>query len=284
MPPTISASVGKKGTNFPDEVRTVQSLLNGFVSAGRMGNLPLLKIDGNSKATVPYIETFQKKLAGFSKPDGTVSPGGLTWTKLIQTPDGVVELIAWFNIIDAARKRTPPGKMPNDLWQAGLNALVDHLGNIHLHKPEIVTFMDFRIIRTERRLWTVNIRDDELVRKTYVAHGKNSGGEKAKKFDNRDYKTSLGAYVTLSMGTSSTLGNVKEPEPIASVIGLEKGINDRAYHRGIKFHAATYVDAPSAANPYSVANSEGCFATPVHENRTLVPRIAGGTFAYAYAG
>jgi hypothetical protein len=284
MPPTISASVGNKATNFPDDVRTVQTLLNGFVAAGRMGDLSPLKIDGNPKPTIPYIETFQKKLAGFFDPDGKISPNGLTWAKLNQTPDGVVELIAGFNMVDAARKRTPPGKMPDDLWQAGLNALVDHLGNVHLHNPEIVTFMDFRIIRTERRLWTVNIRDGELVRKTYVAHGKNSGGEKAKKFDNRDYKTSLGAYVTLSMGTSSKLGMVNGPEPTASVIGLEKGTNDRAYHRGIKFHAATYVNAPSPANPYSVGNSDGCFATPVHENKTLIPEIAGGTFAYAYAG
>jgi L,D-transpeptidase catalytic domain len=62
------------------------------------------------------------------------------------------------------------------------------------------------------------------------------------------------------------------------VIGLEDKINDRAWERGIAFHAATYV------NPPSVANSNGCFATPLSDNVKLIPLIANGTFAFAYAG
>ena len=282
MPPTISAPVGKKATNFPSDVRTVQTLLNGFVAAGRMGSLPLLAVDGDPKPTVPYIETFQKKVAGFNNPDGKIESGKNTWTRLIETPDGVAEFIAAFNMVHAATFRPPPERsgMPEDLWQAGLASLMDHIRHIALYKPEIVTFMDFRIDSTNIRLWTVDIRTGEVHEKAHVAHGKGSGtSTKAKKFDNRDYKTALGAYITKRMGTSSKLGDVKGPEPTLDVIGLEPKINDRAENRGIKFHAATYVNPPWAVGP-----SEGCFATAVDVNRRLMKWIPNGSFAYAYAG
>jgi hypothetical protein len=279
MPPTISASVGKKGTNHPDDVRTVQTLLNGFVAAGRMGSLAPLTVNGDPKPTVPYIEKFQKAVAGFSNPDGKIAPGGTTWTKLIETPDGVAEFTAAFTMVHAARARPPVDTIQDDLWQAGLAALISHLGHVKLRKPEIVTFMDFRLGRMEPRLWTVNIRDHKRLHKSHVAHGSGSGsGGKPTSFEDGYYKTSLGAYVTLSV-RQSKMGKVAKPEPASFVLGLEPGVNGRAEVRGIAFHAATYVNPP-----YAVGTSGGCFATPVRENRDLIPLIANGTFAYAFAG
>lgn len=277
MPPTLSASVGKKGKNHSADVKTVQSLINGFVSHGWLGSMPPLKVDGDWKPTVPYIESFQKKVVGFNNPDGTISTSGMTWTKLIESPDGQAEAAARFNMVHAAMFNTPRSGLANEVWQAGLASLMEHLDHPKLHKPEIVTFMDFRIAKNEPRLWTVNIREDRLLLKTHVAHGKNSGGSKPHDFGDSNYRTSIGPYITLKMRYTKGLGNVTREEPFADVIGLIKGVNGRAYERGIAFHAASYVEPPT-----KFGSSNGCFATPISDNRVLIPLIERGSFAFAF--
>jgi hypothetical protein len=79
------------------------------------------------------------------------------------------------------------------------------------------------------------------------------------------------------MRYTSKLGKVSREEPFADVIGLTKGVNGRAYERGIAFHAASYVQPPTA-----FGSSNGCFATPVGDNRVLIPLIERGSFAFAY--
>lgn len=280
MIPTLSAPVGKKGTNDPDDVRIVQTLLNGFVSIGRLGSLSPLAVSGDWKPTVPYIEKFQKDVAGLSKPDGNISPDGITWKKLKETPSGVYEHNLAASMIYTALGRPPVDSIHPDLWRIALNSLLVFLDHKKLYRPEIVTFMNFSISPMEPRLWTVNIRDHVLLHRSHVAHGTNSGppGRIPKDFGDGERKTSLGAFVTLTQ-YDSKLGHVTKPEPATKVIGLQKGTNGRAWERGIVFHAATYVDPPR-----TVGNSWGCFSTPVPMNRLLIPQIANGTFAFSYGG
>ena len=76
----------------------------------------------------------------------------------------------------AAAAGPAPGGMQQDIWQAGLKALMSHGENSRLFKPSIVTFMDFRILRNEPRLWTVDLNGVTIRCHTWVAHGSNSGG------------------------------------------------------------------------------------------------------------
>jgi hypothetical protein len=79
-PNTISASVGAGGRNLPDDVRTVQTLLNG-VSPANGGPVPKLAVDGFiGPKTNAAILAFQKR--HFSFHDGKVDPGGPTLAKL----------------------------------------------------------------------------------------------------------------------------------------------------------------------------------------------------------
>lgn len=67
----INASVGARGRNAPDDVRTIQSQLNALMPPGR----PRLMVDGKcGPLTIDAIRTFQKVVCGMQWPDGLVDP------------------------------------------------------------------------------------------------------------------------------------------------------------------------------------------------------------------
>ena len=76
---TIRASVGRGGTNAPDDARIVQELLNQASPA----LFPPLDVDGivGSK-TIEAIEAFQREVVRFKRPDGLISPDGRTFAAL----------------------------------------------------------------------------------------------------------------------------------------------------------------------------------------------------------
>lgn len=79
---TISAPVGRGGVNLPEDVATVQELLNLSLPADR----PRLRVDGNAGArTVTAIEQFQSTVAHLAHPDGRIDPLGRTWIALTHT-------------------------------------------------------------------------------------------------------------------------------------------------------------------------------------------------------
>jgi hypothetical protein len=285
--PKITSSVGKNAASPPllDDVKTVQALLNGFVLSGELGEQNTLPLDGAVAPTIPYIEKFQKNVAGFNNPDGTVDPGGKTWQALIKPPRaataaGLVALgLAHVNIILG-----PVGTIRADLWEAALNALILHRDHPDLSCPHALTLMDFRVGRKMPRLWLVNLALREVRANVHVAHGKGAHkknrGDVPKDFGDSDYRTSLGAYVTYHPYRTSTVGDVDSPQPALKVKGLDRGVNGRARERGILFHAATYFNPPT--NKFG--SSWGCFATSVDVNNSLLPQIGPGSFVYAYAG
>ncbi len=76
---TISASVGRKGVNSPDDVSLVQRLLNSNLPVPPAPLLDNGIIDGS---TISAIETYQKKILGSKSPDGRVDPKGQTFLSL----------------------------------------------------------------------------------------------------------------------------------------------------------------------------------------------------------
>lgn len=73
---TINASVGRNGTNHPDDVKIVQELLNRNTIPG--ANEPL-QVDGIcGPITIACIELFQAEIMHMRHPDGLVEPGRRT--------------------------------------------------------------------------------------------------------------------------------------------------------------------------------------------------------------
>jgi hypothetical protein len=76
----ISAAVGARGKNVPDDVTTIQDALN-QVPPGEGGPVPALDVDGRcGPLTIEAISRFQKAQLGWS--DGRVDPNNVTIAKL----------------------------------------------------------------------------------------------------------------------------------------------------------------------------------------------------------
>lgn len=81
MARTITASVGKGGVNRPDDVRTVQQLIND--NLGKLTPLRPLDVDGRiGPQTIGAIEEFQRRVVRLIPPDGRVDPNGKTLSAL----------------------------------------------------------------------------------------------------------------------------------------------------------------------------------------------------------
>lgn len=128
-----------------------------------------------------------------------------------------------------------------------------------------------------KRLYIIDLQEMKLFMNTYVAHGRNSGGEFAKTFSNRpeSHKSSLGFYITGKTYTGSHGLSLE-------IAGLEKGINDRASSRRIVIHGANYVSNDYiASNPY-IGRSYGCPAVPAEERDTIINTIKEGSCLFIY--
>lgn len=65
-------------------------------------------------------------------------------------------------------------------------------------KNPVLTIIDYSLPSRQPRMWIFNITKQVLLYNTYVAHGKNSGGDVAYHFSNKiaSKETSLGTFVT----------------------------------------------------------------------------------------
>lgn len=286
MADSIKKPVGKKGTNDSEDVKIVQSRLNAYISAGLLGNRPLLALDGDVTLTTPCIQDFQRLVLGRGQPDGKVDPlPGPTMTQLMQDPSpGLVAKAKIYALALGNKTIGPVGGISSAAWDAALTALTDFCNHPKLAKPNIITVVDFTISRNIERLWTVDLESRSILHFTWVAHGGGMGteegkevkkqGEIAERFEDGQRFSSLGPYIT---GTShnSQLGHLTN-QPAMKVIGLVKGVNARAQERGVLFHGADYV------HPNVVGNSWGCFATSAKDNPKIIDTIKHGSFVFAY--
>ncbi len=146
-----------------------------------------------------------------------------------------------------------------------------------LDNKELLTLIDYSKSSKDRRLLVFDLKHQKVLFNTWVAHGKNSGGENATSFSNssRSLKSSLGVFVT------SDTYNGKHGESLR-VQGLEPGVNSNAYSRDIVFHSASYVGADIAKEHGMVGRSWGCMAVDPGTIKPLINTIKGETLVVAY--
>ena len=143
---------------------------------------------------------------------------------------------------------------------------------------KIVTLIDFSKPSTRERFFVFDLEKKKLLFSSVVSHGKNSGGNYATSFSNRNgsHKSSLGFYRT---------GATYQGKNGYSLLldGLEKGINDRARERAIVIHGADYADPSVAVSAGRLGRSFGCPALPRAVNKPIIDKIKGGTLLFIYA-
>lgn len=144
-------------------------------------------------------------------------------------------------------------------------------------KKEILTVIDFSKASTEKRMAVIDMNAKKLLYSSVVAHGRNSGGNYATSFSNRNgsYKSSLGFYLTNETYQGSNGYSLR-------LDGLEKGVNDNARQRAIVMHGAAYAE-PSTARSGRLGRSFGCPAIPPALTRPIINTIKDGSVMFIYA-
>ncbi len=146
-----------------------------------------------------------------------------------------------------------------------------------LPSNSILSIVDFSLPSNKKRLFIIDMNRYKVLYYTLVAHGRNTGHEWATSFSNQNetFKSSPGFYVTKETYQGKNGYSLK-------LDGLERGINDKAYERGIVIHGASYVNEANAKAGGFVGRSHGCPAVPVQLSVPLINTIKNGTCLFIY--
>jgi L,D-transpeptidase catalytic domain len=144
-------------------------------------------------------------------------------------------------------------------------------------KKQILTLIDYSRPSTERRLWVIDLKTNQVLFHELVAHGKGSGENYAKTFSNapRSRTTSLGAFETLATYRGKHGYSLK-------LRGLDRGVNDNAEVRAIVIHGASYVSEAFAKQHGRLGRSWGCPALDDAVARKVIDAIKDGSVLFAY--
>lgn len=134
-----------------------------------------------------------------------------------------------------------------------------------------LTICDFSQPSGNKRLYLIDMINQEVLIQTYVAHGRNSGREFATRFSNKvsSLQSSLGFYITKNSYNGEHGLSLR-------MQGLEPGFNDKAYRRAIVIHGADYIGDHARGRSY------GCPAVPRQETAAVINTIKDGTCLFIY--
>ncbi len=171
------------------------------------------------------------------------------------------------------------------LQQAGLDIAVFEkalTGYINLKQANklpqnssVITVVDFNKSSREKRMWIIDMLNNQLLLNTWVAHGQGSGDDMASQFSNNNesHQSSLGFYVTddVYMGKHGRSLRLN---------GMDEGFNNAALARGIVVHAADYVSQGTINQLGRLGRSFGCPAVSPDVIGQVINTIKGKTMLF----
>lgn len=172
------------------------------------------------------------------------------------------------------------GLLPRrDLLERALTAY-HRVETAGLLRTKLLTVIDYSLPSWDRRLWVLDPAQLRVLFHEFVAHGRGSttddNPDYAVRFGNQEasLRSSLGTFLTGATYTG-THGHSLE------LIGLDPGINDKAFERRIVMHPADYVSAAFRATwGGRVGRSWGCPALDPAVAGQLIDRIQDGSLLY----
>jgi hypothetical protein len=146
-----------------------------------------------------------------------------------------------------------------------------------LMNDSIISIIDFSKPSSEKRLFVIDIKNYKLLFQTLVAHGRNTGRELANTFSNKasSFMSSPGFYITGSTYEGKNGYSLK-------LEGVESGINDNAFERGIVVHGAPYVSQDLVNAQGYIGRSQGCPAVPVQYAENIINTIKSGSCLFIF--
>ena len=164
----------------------------------------------------------------------------------------------------------------NEAFNIALNGYYNLIANEELENPKYLTIVDMSMSSNQERFYIIDMETQELVYKSLVAHGKNTGEEFAYNFSNkeRSYQTSLGFYKTAETYDGKRGFSMK-------LDGLEYS-NNNARDRGVIIHGADYVSEKFIEENGRLGRSLGCPALPMNEFAEVIELLKEGSCIYVY--
>jgi L,D-transpeptidase-like protein len=142
--------------------------------------------------------------------------------------------------------------------------------------------IDYTLPSTQRRLWVFGLdgfhrSQTRLLFVDYVAHGRGSGENLARRFSNADgsLQSSLGLFRTAETYDGDNGYSLR-------LDGLEPGVNDHARSRALVMHGAWYVDPLLGEKQGRLGRSLGCPALRPAVAHAVIDTLKQGQLLFAY--
>ncbi len=146
-----------------------------------------------------------------------------------------------------------------------------------LKNSALVSIIDFTKPSTEKRFYTIDLTNRKVLFHTYVAHGKNTGENRAINFSNLENsnQSSLGFYVTGETYVGSKGYSLR-------LDGQDSNYNGKIRLRGVVMHSADYVSESWIKKYGRLGRSQGCPALPKEIYKQVIETIKDGSMIFAY--
>lgn len=169
--------------------------------------------------------------------------------------------------------------LPKYVLQLAMNAYAYALKRHEVHNPYILTIIDFDKPSYKKRLWVIDLHNDHVIMNIHVAQGSNSGKIYATRFSNEigSHESSLGVFTTVGDEYHGKFGSSLHLK------GLEAGVNDNAYYRGIIIHSEWDVSPDFIKSKGYAGQTWGCFAVNPDRVNRFIQLVQGGSVIYVYA-
>lgn len=164
-----------------------------------------------------------------------------------------------------------------DVFRLGVIGYYSLEGDGKLNDKDLLTIIDFGKPSTAKRFFTIDLSEQKVKYHTYVAHGRNTGDNLAKKFSNTPHsnQSSLGFYVTGETYVGSKGYSLR-------LDGMEKSFNDNIRNRAVVIHAATYATESWIKKYGRLGRSQGCPALPPQVSQEIIDTIKNRTAIFTY--
>ncbi|MDQ3394064.1 MAG: murein L,D-transpeptidase catalytic domain family protein [Bacteroidota bacterium] len=146
-----------------------------------------------------------------------------------------------------------------------------------LNEKNLLSIIDFTKSSCEKRFYTIDLENKNVLFHSLVSHGRNTGQDTARSFSNdpNSYQSSLGFYVTGEEYVGSKGYSMR-------LDGTEAGINDNMRERSVVMHDAEYVSEEWVKNHGRLGRSQGCPALPKEISKKVIDTIKHRTAIFAY--
>jgi hypothetical protein len=205
-----------------------------------------------------------------------------SWTNIGSWTDGYKTLVASNDILDARLflekylSLNEPALKP-EAFRIGLIGFEALLSRGLIANDSLLTIIDFSLPSSKDRFFVINLFHNEVVYKSLVSHGRNSGDLYANRFSNKiqSRESALGFFITgrcYQGGQGYSL----------QLQGVDTGYNDHTRVRGIVIHAADYATHEYVTRYGRLGRSFGCPALPPELSRPIINLIKEGSVLFSY--